>query len=187
MAWIDKLQHHPIAVAATRCQFQGRGLCSGGSLSRRWVSIWEGGLCPGGGGNPPREQDDSQTPLKTLSSLAVGKNYDGIGITSGSVLWSLYVHCCGWTIDLCNCSQQSSYRSFECPASRFRWRTSSHTRQWRIQDFPRGGANSQKCYYFSIFCQKLHENERIWTPGGVRVPRAPLGSANARSLSSERS
>ena len=40
--------------------------------------------------------------------------------------------------------------------------------------FPRGGANSQKCYYFSIFCRKLHENERIWTPrGGARVPGAP--------------
>ena len=39
---------------------------------------------------------------------------------------------------------------------------------------PGGGANSQKCYYFSIFCQKLHENERIWTPrGGARVPGAP--------------
>ena len=50
--------------------------------------------------------------------------------------------------------------------------------QWRIQDFPRGGANSQKYYYSSIFCQRLHENERIWTPGGVRVPGAPLGSAN---------
>ena len=46
--------------------------------------------------------------------------------------------------------------------------------QWRIQDFPRGGANSQKCYYFSIFCRKLHENERIWTPrGGACVPGAP--------------
>ena len=46
--------------------------------------------------------------------------------------------------------------------------------QWRIQDFPWGGANSQKCYYFSIFCQKLHENERIWTPrGGARPWRPP--------------
>ena len=47
--------------------------------------------------------------------------------------------------------------------------------QWRIQDFPRGGgANSQKCYYFSIFCWKLHENERIWTPrGGARPWRPP--------------
>ena len=50
------------------------------------------------------------------------------------------------------------------------------TKQWRIQDFPRGGgANSQNCYYFSHFCRKLHENERIWTPGGGggRVPGAP--------------
>ena len=45
---------------------------------------------------------------------------------------------------------------------------------------PGGGANSQKCYYFSIFCRKLHENERIWTPRGGRASLAPpLGSANA--------
>ena len=44
---------------------------------------------------------------------------------------------------------------------------------------PGGGANSQKCYYFSIFCRKLHENERIWTPRGGRASLAPpLGSAN---------
>ena len=48
--------------------------------------------------------------------------------------------------------------------------------QWRIQDFPQGGgANSQNCYYFSHFCRKLHENERIWTPrGGARPWRPPL-------------
>ena len=41
--------------------------------------------------------------------------------------------------------------------------------------FPRGGANSQNCYYFSHFCRKLHENERIWTPrGGARPWRPPL-------------
>ena len=49
--------------------------------------------------------------------------------------------------------------------------------------FPRGGANSQKCYYFSIFCRKLHENERIWTPRGGRASLAPpLGSANAMGI-----
>ena len=31
---------------------------------------------------------------------------------------------------------------------------------------PGGCANFQNCYYFSNFCRKLHENERIWTPGG---------------------
>ena len=38
--------------------------------------------------------------------------------------------------------------------------------------FPGGGCtNSQNCYYFSNFCRKLHENERIWTPGGPwRLP-----------------
>ena len=40
---------------------------------------------------------------------------------------------------------------------------------------PGGGANSQNCYYFSHFCRKLHENERIWTPGGGARPwRPPL-------------
>ena len=44
---------------------------------------------------------------------------------------------------------------------------------------PGGCANSQNCYYFSKFCQKLHENERIWTPRGGRASLAPpLGSAN---------
>ena len=44
---------------------------------------------------------------------------------------------------------------------------------------PGGGANSQKCSYFLIFCRKLHENERIWTPRGGRASLAPpLGSAN---------
>ena len=37
-----------------------------------------------------------------------------------------------------------------------------------------GGANSQNCYYFSHFCRKLHENERISTPGGARPWRPPL-------------
>ena len=52
--------------------------------------------------------------------------------------------------------------------------------------FPRGGTNSQNCYYFSHFCRKLHENERIWTPrGGARVPGAPLGSANGQECPPE--
>ena len=38
--------------------------------------------------------------------------------------------------------------------------------------FSEGGcANSQNCYYFSDFCQKLHENERIWR--GARPWRPP--------------
>ena len=37
---------------------------------------------------------------------------------------------------------------------------------------PVGCANSQNCYYFSHFCRKMRENERIWTPRG-RVPGAP--------------
>ena len=44
---------------------------------------------------------------------------------------------------------------------------------------PGGCANSQNCYYFSNFCQKLHENERIWTPRRGRASLAPpLRSAN---------
>ena len=45
--------------------------------------------------------------------------------------------------------------------------------------FPRaGGTNSPggvPTYEFAKFSQKLHEIERIWTPGGI--PRAPLRSA----------
>ena len=46
--------------------------------------------------------------------------------------------------------------------------------------FPRGGANSQKCYYFSIFLPKTAWKWKNLDPqGGARVPGAPLGSANA--------
>ena len=38
---------------------------------------------------------------------------------------------------------------------------------------PGGCANSQNCYYFSNFCRKLHENERIWTPRGGACPWRP--------------
>ena len=54
-------------------------------------------------------------------------------------------------------------------------------RQWRIQDFPEGGAPTPKsAIILHIFCRKLHENERIWTPGGARVLAPPhySGSAN---------
>ena len=37
--------------------------------------------------------------------------------------------------------------------------------QWRIQDFPEEGAPTPKsAITLHIFCRKLHENERIWTP-----------------------
>ena len=50
--------------------------------------------------------------------------------------------------------------------------------QWWIQDFPEGGGSTPKSVViFQFFWQKLHENERIWTPTGAR-PRRPLGSAN---------
>ena len=45
--------------------------------------------------------------------------------------------------------------------------------------FSPGGAPTPKVgvliYYF---CRKLHENERIWTPGGRASLAPPLGSAN---------
>ena len=51
--------------------------------------------------------------------------------------------------------------------------------QWRIQDFPEGGAPTPKsANIFQFFSRKLHANERIWTSGG-HVPGAPLESANA--------
>ena len=36
-----------------------------------------------------------------------------------------------------------------------------------------GGTNSKSSYYLAIFPQKLHEIERIWTPGGA-CPWRPL-------------
>ena len=45
--------------------------------------------------------------------------------------------------------------------------------QWRIQDFPEEGAPTPRggapTYDFAKFSPKLHEIERIWTPGGARV------------------
>ena len=53
------------------------------------------------------------------------------------------------------------------------WKSADRS-QWRIQDFPQGGAPTPKiAIIFSKFCWKLHENERIWTPRGGRVPGAP--------------
>ena len=48
--------------------------------------------------------------------------------------------------------------------------------QWRIQDFPQGGAPTPKsAIIFQFYPRKLHENERIWTPGGGARPwRPPL-------------
>ena len=48
--------------------------------------------------------------------------------------------------------------------------------QWRIEDFP-------GVLLFCNFCRKLHENERIWTPG-VRpsVPSPAIGSANGNVI-----
>ena len=34
--------------------------------------------------------------------------------------------------------------------------------QWRIQDFPEGGSNSQSGIILQIYCRKPHENEKIW-------------------------
>ena len=45
--------------------------------------------------------------------------------------------------------------------------------QWRIQDFPEVGALTPQggapTYDFVKISQKLHEIERIWTPGGGRI------------------
>ena len=49
-----------------------------------------------------------------------------------------------------------------------------------LQDFPEGGAPTPKsAIILHIFCQKLHENERIWEARASLV--APLGSANGTS------
>ena len=47
--------------------------------------------------------------------------------------------------------------------------------QWRIQDFPEEAAPTPRgapTYDFAKFSQKLHEIERIWTPGGDRASLA---------------
>ena len=46
--------------------------------------------------------------------------------------------------------------------------------QGQIENFPEVRANYQSGIILQIFCWKQHENERIWTPGGTRVPGAPL-------------
>ena len=57
--------------------------------------------------------------------------------------------------------------------------------QWRIQDFPeeeRQFPSGVPTYEFAKVSPKLHEIERIWTPGGVHIPRAPLRSATAMGV-----
>ena len=49
-----------------------------------------------------------------------------------------------------------------------------YSTQWRIQDFPQGVAPTPKSAIIFQFCsQKLHENERIWTPRGGACPWSP--------------
>ena len=51
----------------------------------------------------------------------------------------------------------------------------SGTYQWRIKDFPQGGAPTPKsAIIFQIFCRTLQKNERIWTPGGRASLAPPL-------------
>ena len=65
-----------------------------------------------------------------------------------------------------------------------------YTGQWRIQDFPEEGAPTLQggapTYDFAKISQKLHEIERIWTPGGGRASKILLcrsATAGADSLS----
>ena len=55
------------------------------------------------------------------------------------------------------------------------WVMTLNCLQWRIQDFPEGGAwTLQGGREHAKFSRKLHEIERIWTPrGGVRPSRPP--------------
>ena len=51
--------------------------------------------------------------------------------------------------------------------------------QWRIQDFPQGGAPTPKiAIIFHIFAKNCMKMKEFGPPGGARVPGAPLGSAN---------
>ena len=53
----------------------------------------------------------------------------------------------------------------------------SYRQQWRIQDFPDGGAPTPRWGHqptiLPNFYRKLHENERIWTPRGGAHPWCP--------------
>ena len=50
--------------------------------------------------------------------------------------------------------------------------------QWRIQDFPHGGAPTPKItIIFQIFAKNCMKMKEFGPPGG-RIPGAPLGSAN---------
>ena len=66
------------------------------------------------------------------------------------------------------------------------WDTSprpTDTDTWLVADagFPRGGGARPggPTNNFAKFSQKLHEIDRIWTPRGAGVPRAPFRSATA--------
>ena len=46
--------------------------------------------------------------------------------------------------------------------------------QWRIQDFPRGGAPTPKiAIIFHIFAENCMKMKEFGPPGGARVPGAP--------------
>ena len=52
--------------------------------------------------------------------------------------------------------------------------TNKTRKQWRIQDFPEGGAwTLQGGREHAKFSRKLHEIERIWTPRGGRASLTP--------------
>ena len=58
--------------------------------------------------------------------------------------------------------------------------TTTAADQWRIQDFPQGGAPTSKiAIIFQIFAENCMKMKEFGPPGGARVPGAPLGSANA--------
>ena len=66
------------------------------------------------------------------------------------------------------------------------WKTREVNRinnlQWRIQDFPGGGANFHSECAKRFFGQKLHKNKGIWTPGDAFLAH-PLRSATDLILS----
>ena len=54
-------------------------------------------------------------------------------------------------------------------------------KQWRIQDFPQGGAPTPKsAIIFQIFAENCMKMKEFGPPGGARVPGAPLRSANGK-------
>ena len=62
--------------------------------------------------------------------------------------------------------------------------TNADTLQWRIQDFPRGGAPTpESAIIFQFFAENCMKMKEFGPPGGARVPGTPPWIRQCLSLS----